>query len=410
MRVTYVVHQFFPHSYTGTERVVLNLAKQMQRMGHQVRVLTYGVADETREYSEEKDGILLREYSYQGVPVLALKHRRPPNGFGMGILPDRRMASVLESLLPRYSADVFHIVHAMTLAPVAHVARDHGIPVVLTFTDFWTICPRVHLLTPRGDRCFGPGDGCTDGVCFPPDAARMLAERRSQAEGLLACSNRMTAPSKFVISMLRSNGYDSRDILLIRHGVDYKVVQPVDKTYAKDSQINFGYIGTILFTKGVQDLAEAWLRVRSDSVQLHVYGEFSDGDAYHARVKHTLSRDARARLLGKYEYDDVAAILTGLDVVVIPSTMFETSSLVLALSLAAGIPVITQNIGAPSELVKDGYNGFLVSPGDTEGLSAIMQRIADNPMLLNELKRNITSPPRIEEEAFQYEQLYWGLA
>ena len=43
MKVLFAVHQFFPHHYTGTERVVLNLCRQLQRMGHDVIVLTYAI-------------------------------------------------------------------------------------------------------------------------------------------------------------------------------------------------------------------------------------------------------------------------------------------------------------------------------------------------------------------------------
>ena len=47
MKVLIVSHQFFPEFYTGTERFSLNLAHQLQRMGHGVEVVTYGVKDDS---------------------------------------------------------------------------------------------------------------------------------------------------------------------------------------------------------------------------------------------------------------------------------------------------------------------------------------------------------------------------
>ena len=41
MNILYILHQFFPMHYTGTERHTLDMAKQMQKMGHYVTVLTY---------------------------------------------------------------------------------------------------------------------------------------------------------------------------------------------------------------------------------------------------------------------------------------------------------------------------------------------------------------------------------
>ena len=45
MNICCVVHNFFPHFYTGTERYILNVAKQLQKMGHSVEVLSYGLKD-----------------------------------------------------------------------------------------------------------------------------------------------------------------------------------------------------------------------------------------------------------------------------------------------------------------------------------------------------------------------------
>jgi len=41
MKILYVVHQFFPFFHTGSERLTFDTAKQMQKMGHSVTILTY---------------------------------------------------------------------------------------------------------------------------------------------------------------------------------------------------------------------------------------------------------------------------------------------------------------------------------------------------------------------------------
>ena len=41
MKILYILHQFFPLHHTGTERLTLDIAKQIQRMGNYVSVLTY---------------------------------------------------------------------------------------------------------------------------------------------------------------------------------------------------------------------------------------------------------------------------------------------------------------------------------------------------------------------------------
>ncbi|MDA3936402.1 MAG: glycosyltransferase, partial [Actinomycetota bacterium] len=123
MRITYCVHQFFPFFYTGTERVTLNLAKQMQRMGHSVQVLSYGTGDNPADYAPLTPRVNWREYSHEGVPVVSLLHTMQPEGFGFAAQNDAIQEASTE-LLRRYSTDVVHVMHPMRIPSAAQVARE----------------------------------------------------------------------------------------------------------------------------------------------------------------------------------------------------------------------------------------------------------------------------------------------
>ncbi len=75
---------------------------------------------------------------------------------------------------------------------------------------------------------------------------------------------------------------------------------------------------------------------------------------------------------------DVASILPAFDVFLITS---RTEGLPRALleSLAAGIPVVSTDVGGIHELIGDGRNGFLSDEGDIDSLAADINRILDNP-------------------------------
>jgi glycosyltransferase involved in cell wall biosynthesis len=81
--------------------------------------------------------------------------------------------------------------------------------------------------------------------------------------------------------------------------------------------------------------------------------------------------------------------------------------------MAHKVPAIVSDLGGLTEIVKDGENGFTFTVGYTDSLadnsksiSEVIRKISENPEVLNDLKANIQSPPRIEEEAFEYEKLY----
>ena len=78
MNILYVVNDFFPLFYGGVERYVLNITKQMQRMGHGVKVLTYGMDGKDSGYCRMGD-ILVKQYIYENVPVISVRHMEIPS-------------------------------------------------------------------------------------------------------------------------------------------------------------------------------------------------------------------------------------------------------------------------------------------------------------------------------------------
>jgi glycosyltransferase involved in cell wall biosynthesis len=178
MRITYVVHQFFPFYYTGTERVTLNLAKQMQRMGHSVNVVTYGAGDSSPAFKRLTDEMDHRLYSYQGVPVVSLKHSGGPGMLGFAMSSEATL-SAFETLMRMSPADVVHVMHPMAIPSAIEYCDRSRTPSVLTLTDFWLICPRTNLMTPGGKNCSGPRrNQCAESGCIGAAAIGELAERQ----------------------------------------------------------------------------------------------------------------------------------------------------------------------------------------------------------------------------------------
>ena len=82
--------------------------------------------------------------------------------------------------------------------------------------------------------------------------------------------------------------------------------------------------------------------------------------------------------------DDVPKVMAAIDVLVLPSKQ-EAQSLVIPQAFATGKPVIASNVGGIPENVRDGLNGFLVKPGDENGLAAAMEQLAASPDLRKRL-------------------------
>jgi glycogen(starch) synthase len=91
---------------------------------------------------------------------------------------------------------------------------------------------------------------------------------------------------------------------------------------------------------------------------------------------------------------------------VLPSIWPETFSIVLREALSAGLPVVASRIGAIPELIRDGENGLLVTPGSVDDLAAALERLAREPALRQRLVAVPTPIRSVADYAAELEQIY----
>lgn len=75
--------------------------------------------------------------------------------------------------------------------------------------------------------------------------------------------------------------------------------------------------------------------------------------------------------------DDVGAYLRAADVVVVPSTRFESLPLVVLEAMGAGKPVFGSRLAGIPEAIDDGVTGRLFEPGDVQALAGLLAAPGD---------------------------------
>jgi glycosyltransferase involved in cell wall biosynthesis len=408
LKILIGVHQFFPVFYTGTERYVLNLAKQFQRMGHYVKVLTYAFNDQTGFIQAGSARMLRKEYSFEGVPIIAIKHNdQPDHQTFLFDLTNKDIYHEVKEIFKKDDFDIYHCAHPFRIASSVKAARDADIKTVLILTDYWLMCPLGIMMRPDSNLCDGPdhGQNCLR-YCFTNISRDRILKRIADVHALLKCCDYALAPSQFLINLFNSSGVVSADrFILSRHGFDYGKKKNLFLRQFKET-ITFGYIGTILYHKGVHVMVEGFKKNRHKNIRLQVWGGCFHEVDYQERLLKIVDGDSRIEFKGYYDFNDVENILENIDVVIVPSIWYENAPLTILTSLAYGIPVITSNIGGMSEMIRDGHNGLTFKAGDPADLSAKIGLIADNPELIMKFKKNIQYPIRVEEEAFNTELVY----
>lgn len=403
MKILYVVHDFFPHFYGGTERYILNLSKQMQRMGHSVTVLTYGLMEPLESFSADTESLPIKHYFYDGVPVVSIRHKAMPADLGF-VIDDRVMERAVERILQKKSFDLMHIAHPMRIASAYRAAKRVCVPVVLTLTDFWLLCPRGRFYKPDYSPCNSPDSG---GKCVRECAVDVsILKRYEDAKKLFESVDVLISPSKFLMGVFKANGW-RRKIYHVKHGVDYRYVRPYGPGRKHSGKVTFGYMGVVGRFKGVDLLVKAFSEAGSSDVLLKIYGNIVGEPDFSSELRLAAERDERISLMGKYSHDDLPRIMNEIDILVVPSSTLESYGLVVVEGLAYNVPVIASDIvGSAYEYIRHGENGMIFSMHNPSELTDIIRQIAEQPALIGSMRSHISAPPRLEEEAFTVEKIY----
>jgi glycosyltransferase involved in cell wall biosynthesis len=148
-------------------------------------------------------------------------------------------------------------------------------------------------------------------------------------------------------------------------------------------------VGNWVERKGILELLEATARLPDGLATLHLAGDDRADPGYGDRVRARLARpDLAGRVVvhGPVPAERVAALYRDADMFALPS-LREPFGTVWGEAMAAGLPVIGWRAGNLPHLAADGREGLLAAPGDVDGLSAALHRLATD----EELRRRLAA-------------------
>jgi arylsulfatase A-like enzyme/glycosyltransferase involved in cell wall biosynthesis len=393
LRVLYVVHQFFPKFISGTEQYVLALAKAGRAAGDDVRI--YSVDPDQREPERPAEA---RRYEVDGVPVVC--HEFQKSDVRNHVLADwwnPRNAASFAALLDEMKPDVAHCFH-LRFAGIDRLDQlaARRIPYLVHLMDFWFVCPNFLLLrdepvvdaagAPTGEKrkvqCDGPPDGgygcfdCVHTVMAPwarePWAREVRARRRAAGEApaddpsgeqagfamierplrlreALGRAARAFAPSRTVQDALARAGIALPRLERMPYAIDRTGLDRLDPPPADSVQL--GFLGTFAPHKGVAVLLEALRGLVDPGVRLRCFGRFGDDPGYDAKLRALAAGDPRIEFAGPFARADLARVLSGLHVLVVPSLWRENTPFVCLEGRAAGLEVVTSDLEGMTECV-----------------------------------------------------------
>jgi glycosyltransferase involved in cell wall biosynthesis len=120
----------------------------------------------------------------------------------------------------------------------------------------------------------------------------------------------------------------------------------------------FLFIGRLSAQKGLNTLLQAWADLNMADWQLKIVGE----GAERLNLEQFADRAGLKNIefLGYLTPPEITSVMRSAVALVVPSQSYETFGLVAIEAFARGKPVLASDLGALSELVSSGHNGFLI--------------------------------------------------
>jgi glycosyltransferase involved in cell wall biosynthesis len=372
LRVLLVSHGYPPVGVAGVERLTAQLAGQLSARGNEIAVFACQPA-------ETPPTLALRHEIREGIPV----HVMVGGGSTFGHYPgnEAAMERAFERLLIEFSPDVVLCGHLLHHSPgYVEVAHRWGIPIVLELHDFFMQCPRAHLLRTSGELCGGPEGGRACAVhCFgdQEDADLRWPLRARTFADALAAADETIAPSQFVVDSFAHLRGGERPIRIVENAVAH--MGPVLRPERPAGQpLRLASIGVTVEHKGFQVVVDA---IRQARIEHIFYTIFGIGLPPHSNYLYEMASHApglQFKLAGGYAPHLLPVLLAEVDIVVVPSIVPETYSIVTREAFANGIPVIASRSGALPDAIRPGDNGWLFEPGDAAGLAALLVELNES--------------------------------
>lgn len=273
-----------------------------------------------------------------------------------------KLAERFEDYLRDVNPDVVHFHSIQTLgAQMLDIAKALGYPVVVTMHDFWWACARQFLVDDSDTPC---SPVVSSGNCQCAAGRSALLERQRWLARRLRSADLILFPSESARQVLIANGVDPKKTAVNENGIE-GALDVARKPEVRDG-VRFMYTGGDATMKGFEVLREAaqLARVpRGTSLSL-----FNTPDA--AFPNWAVSQP-------RYERVELSDVFARHDVLILPSLMRESHSIVTREALKAGLAVIATDSVGPEEAMSHGVNGLVVKSGDATELARAIEHMAD---------------------------------
>ncbi|NAS19305.1 glycosyltransferase [Clostridium butyricum] len=301
----------------------------------------------------------------------------------------------LKNIIDEIKPDVIHTNNIYGISTIIwRIAKSKKIKLVHTVRDYALICPIVHFSCNNKSNCK-----------YSEICKVYRKNRRNNCKNV----DSTVFISNTVDEIFHKLGYfkmSSRNV--IYNAIDYDLTKVKKNiTHKKENlneYVNFVYIGTLDYHKGIDLILEVFKKINDSHIRLHIAGK----GPLEELVKRSVDSSNNIFFYGFINQENIDAFLLKQDVLIAPSKWSEPFGRVVIDAYKNGLPVIASNIGGFRETVINRRTGLLFKCEDENDLKECIEKLIDMNLrkeILDNLEKELVKY-NLENHAQKYLRVY----
>ncbi len=346
MKILFIHNQY---QYAGGEDIAVDSEiKLLRQKEHDVRVLKF----DNKIIVQQKNSFLT----------------------GIQSIYNTSSRKLVTDAINTFHPDLIHVHNLFFLASpsVLFAAKKHRVPVILTLHNYRLICCNALLLRnntvcelcvqkkfPLSGikyKCYRSSGSQSALVTSITSIHKILRTWKNKVHTYIALTE--FGKNKFINSSLALN---PGQIKVIPNFVEDAGVGPVSRN-------GFLFVGRISQEKGVAMMLECFAEL--PQYNLIVAGEGPDKMKLQTQFKNS----SNIIFYGQKPKNEILELMKQSEALIFPSIWYEGLPFSVIEAFSTGTPVISSNLGAMTDMIKDGYNGLHFYPNNVHDLKESIEK------------------------------------
>jgi len=397
MRILFISNLYPPYDLGGMEQICQEVVEAMKARGHVCHVLTsrYGVCG----HSPSEEGVTRALHLQANV-----NYYRPLDFFTRRPWNEEANRRALRYRIDRFEPDIAFIWGMWNLSRSIAYWAEQWLPdkIAYNIQDYWPLEADIH------ERYWSsPGKSRAAQLALRPFSALALgtlAAQRCRQPRLCHVS----CCSRYVADLLTTAGVLRSGAVAILNGIDpTPFVANASQGRGQDGALKLLYFGGLMEHKGVHTAIQALglLQQRGQACGLRltlVGAGHPDYEAHLHDLVGSLSVEDKVHFAGRVPRTEIPTILPNFDIFLFTSIYPEPFGRTIIEAMASGLAVIGADVGGSREVFKFYPEDMMFEPGNSEELAVQIQRLANNPDLLQRLRQ---AGPDLVHERFTLDRM-----